>query len=81
MPQLGWNRSWLGLLRARNDRLDPEQRSRLARLLSDNPVLAPIYEMKERLWALLRHKGLSKASCRRHIRELFTLIGPARQRL
>jgi len=78
VPQLGWNRSWLGLLRARNDRLDPQRRSRLAQLLADNPVLEPIYQMKERLWALLRHKGLSKASCRRHIRELFTLIGQLR---
>jgi transposase len=78
VPQLGWNRSWLGLLRARSDRLDPQRRCRLERLLAEHPVLAPVYEMKEQLWALLRHKNLSKGACRRQIRELFALIGQLR---
>ena len=63
-PQLGWNRSWLGVLRARHDRLDPEQRRRLEQLLQDYPQLRPVYDMKERLWALLRHRMLSRRSCR-----------------
>ena len=33
-PPLGWNRSWLGLLRTRADRLAAEQRERLCRLLA-----------------------------------------------
>jgi len=78
VPQLGWNRGWLGLLRARGDRLDPERRRRLDRLLAGRPALLPIYEIKERLWALLRQKTLSKGSCRRRIAELFELIGQLR---
>jgi transposase len=74
VPQLGWNRGWLGLLRTRPDRLDPEQRRRLQQLLQAHPALVPIYEMKERLSALLRHKHQSKGCVRRHIRELFAII-------
>jgi transposase len=74
VPQLGWNRGWLSLLRTRPDRLDPDRRLRLTRLLAEQPALAGIYEIKERLCALLRHKDLSKPQCRHHIRQLFELI-------
>jgi transposase len=64
-PQLGWNRAWLGVLRGRHDRLDPEQRRRLEQLLREHPQLRPVYDMKEALCCLLRHKRLSRPSCRR----------------
>jgi transposase len=73
-PQLGWNRSWLGILRMRSDRLDPEQRQRLARLFGQYPQLKPVYEMKERLCRLLCLKTLSKQTCRYWIPRLLHLI-------
>jgi transposase len=73
-PTLGWNRAWLGVLRMRSDRLDPAQRQRLAKLLAEQPALTGIYEMKEKLCALLRHKEQSKKACRRHILQLLELI-------
>jgi transposase len=73
-PELGWNRAWLGVLRMRSDRLDPAQQQRLAKLLADKPALAGIYEMKEKLCALLRHKEQSKKACRQHIHQLLELI-------
>jgi len=77
-PPLGWNRAWLGLLRARGDRLDPIQRERLARLFAAHPVLAGIYELKEKLHRLLALKTQSKSSCRHHIRTLLGLISTLR---
>lgn len=74
VPQLGWNRGWLGLVRARGDRLEPARRQRLDRLLAQYPALAPVYAMKERLWALLRHKNQSKRACRDHIGQLLAII-------
>ena len=79
VPQLGWNRGWLGLLRARGDRLALERRRRLQRLLADHPSLAGVYEMKERLWRVLRHKRCSKRVCRYHIRELLYLVAQLRE--
>jgi transposase len=73
-PALGWNRAWLGVLRMRSDRLNPVQKQRLAKLLADHPALAGIYEMKEKLCALLRHKYQSKKACRQHIHQLLELI-------
>ena len=74
VPQLGWNRAWLGLLRSRSDRLEPEHSRRLQALLEQHPALAPIYEMKERLGALLRLKLQSKRACREHIAQLLDAI-------
>ena len=78
-PALGWNRAWLGVLRMRSDRLDPNQKQRLDRLLSEHPALAGIYEIKEKLCALLRLKTQSKGACRRHARSLLELIAALRQ--
>jgi len=78
-PQLGWNRSWLGLLRRRSDRLDPEQLSRLQQLFQAQPALQGIYEIKEKLCALLRLKNCKKGACRYHIRQLLSLINTLRQ--
>ena len=77
-PPLGWNRAWLGLLRTRADRLDPDQRQRLVRLFAEHPVLAAIHGLKEKLCGLLALKTQSKASCRHHIRTLLELIGTLR---
>jgi transposase len=79
VPQLGWNRGWLGLLRARRDRLDPEQERRLQALLAAHPGLQGVYEIKERLCALLRHKQQGKAACRHHARHLLRLIEELRE--
>jgi len=78
-PTLGWNRAWLGVLRMRSDRLDPAQKQRLAKLLADHPELAGIYEMKERLCTLLRHKEQSKKACRQHIHDLLEAIETLRK--
>ncbi len=63
-PALGWNRAWLGLLRARADRLDLAQQG--------------IYELKEKLCALLRFKTKKRYACRRHVRSLLELIDTLR---
>lgn len=73
-PDLAWHRRWLGLLRTRNDRLDPDQRDRLARLFVQQPVLQGIYELKEKLCRLLCLKTQSKSSCRRLIPQLLEHI-------
>jgi transposase len=78
-PQLGWNRGWLALLRSHGDRLEPEQRERLAALFRIHPQLDGIHQMKERLCALLRLKQQSKHACRDHIRKLLELIDTLRQ--
>ena len=79
VPVLGWNRAWLGLLRRRAERLDPEQRRRLEELFSRHPALRPIHEMKERLWRLLGLKTQNPVSCRHHIRQLLGLIATLRE--
>ena len=78
-PQLGWNRGWLALLRTRLDHLQPDQRGRLHQLFAQHPLLQGIYELKERLGALLRLKDQSKPACRAHIRQLLELIATLRQ--
>jgi transposase len=78
-PPLGWNRAWLGLLRTRSDRLEPDQRQRLAQLFAAHPVLEGIYALKEKLCGLLALKTQSKTSCRHHIRTLLELIITLRQ--
>src|SRR5512146_191761 len=78
-PQLAWQRGWLHLLRTRPDHLDPDQQRRLAQLLAAQPVLAPIYELKEQLCGLLRLKHQSKPACRAHIRRLLELITTLKQ--
>jgi transposase len=76
VPVLGWNRGSLALLRRRSDRLEPDQQRRLEALFVQHPALRGVYEMKERLTALLRLKDQSKAACRDHIN---ALIGHIRQ--
>lgn len=77
-PQLAWQRGWLHLLRTRPDHLEPDQHRRLAQLLAAQPVLAPIYELKEKLCSLLRLKHQSKPACREHIRQLLELLATLR---
>jgi transposase len=73
-PQLAWKRSWLNLLRTRGDRLDPQQAARLRAFLNDQPVIGAVYEMKERLCALLCLKTQKKYRCLQLIRTLLTYI-------
>ena len=74
VPDLGWNRSWLGLLRRRADRLDPAQARRLDQLLGRHPALGPVYEIKQRLHQLLCLKSQTAKACRQHIPRLLALI-------
>lgn len=73
-PQLAWKLSWLNLLRTRGDRLTPEQRSRLAEVFRQQPALQPIYELKERLCALLCIKMQTAVECRRLLPQLLQFI-------
>jgi transposase len=77
-PALGWNRGWLALLRRRADRLDADRRRALARLFAEHPALQPVYEMKEKLCALLRLKNQRKHTVRGLIGQLFALIATLR---
>jgi transposase len=78
-PQLGWNRSWLGLLRMRSDRLDPQQRLRLRKLFELHPQLEGVYEMKESICSLLCLKHLKAKACQKHIPELLQEIQSLKQ--
>lgn len=74
LPQLAWHRGWLNLLRTRGARLEPEQRRELAALFRQHPALEPIYQMKERLCALLCVRSQTKAQCKSLVAELLQLI-------
>jgi transposase len=74
VPQLAWNRPWLNLLRSRLDRLDPERKAELQALLTAQPLLLPIFEMKEDLCGLLRLSGQDKRQCRPLVKQLLYLI-------
>jgi transposase len=73
-PQLAWKLSWLTLLRTRGDRLDPEQRLRLAAVFRQQPALEPIYQLKERLCALLCRRSQTKAQCPALVAQLLGFI-------
>jgi transposase len=73
-PQLAWKLSWLTLLRTRGDRLTFEQRQRLAAVFQQQPALQPIYDLKERLCALLCIKKQTAAQCRQLIPQLLAFI-------
>ena len=73
-PQLAWKLSWLNLLRTRGNRLTPEQRHRLQEVFRQQPALAPIYELKERLCALLCLRQQTAAECRCLIPQLLAFI-------
>ena len=77
-PELGWNRAWLGLLRRRAQRLEPEQRRDLERLFGLHPALQGIYEIKERICSLLCLKNQSKPACRHNAAQLLGLIDTLR---
>jgi transposase len=73
-PQLNWKRSWLNLLRTRRDRLAADRQHDLDRLLREQPVLAPIHALKEKLCALLCLRTQTPWQCQDHIRSLFAFI-------
>ena len=77
-PDLGWNRAWLGLLRSRAHRLNPDQRQNLEKLFVLHPALQGVYELKERLFSLLCLKRQSTAQCRNNARQLFGFIDTLR---
>jgi transposase len=59
------NRGLLSLMRRHEDRLDPDQRVRLADYLRSIPGLEPVYRFKQRLCRLLLIKHRTKRRCRR----------------
>jgi transposase len=71
---MAWKRSWLNLLRTRGDRLDPLQATRLKAFLNEQPVIAAVYAMKERLCALLCVKTQKRFKCPALIRTLLAYI-------
>ena len=73
-PQLAWNRPWLYLLRSRLDRLTPERAAELQALLAAQPVLKPIFDMKEDLCSLLRICRQNKRECRGLVKQLLYLV-------
>ena len=78
-PDLGWKRSWLGLLRARRDRLDKERWLRLKALFAEKPALEGIYWIKEKLCRILREKMLSRGACRGQAQRLLAMIDTLRK--
>jgi transposase len=74
VPQLSANRPWLNLLRSRRDRLDPERKAQLEVLLDSQPLLRPLFEMKEDLCSLLRISRQNKRECRPLVNQLLYLI-------
>lgn len=73
-PQLAWKRASLNLLKTRGDRLDPLKAARLRAFLNEQPLIGAIYQMKERLCALLCVKTRKKSQCLDLIRTLLTYI-------
>ena len=73
-PDLGWNRTWLGLLRRRGDRLSSEQRYRLRQLFTLKPALEPIYAMKETLCRFLSYKRLDRGTCKERLPHFLRVI-------
>lgn len=73
-----YDRAFLRLFRTRPDRLTDRQKERLQALFKRYPVLKPFYEKMREICDLLNHKGQSKASCRRHIKALFSHIDDLR---
>jgi hypothetical protein len=63
-PEGRRNRGLLSLMRRHTWRLKPEQRENLQRYLGDYPVLAALYEAKQRLIELLLLKNLRKKTAR-----------------
>ena len=73
------NRGLLSLMRRHRENLKPEQLQRLTRYLDQHPALAAIYEFKQRLCTLLRHKQLSRRHCQRLLPDLLGAIDQLRQ--
>jgi transposase len=77
-PLLAWKRPWLSLLRRRGDRLELPQRRRLQAVFREQPILEPIYRLKEQLGALLCLRHQTKEACRQHSRTLLGLLDTLR---
>jgi hypothetical protein len=68
------NRGLLSLMRRRRHNLRPEQYSRLAQYLRDNPAIEVIYRFKQRLCYLLLEKHLNQKKCAKLIPRLLRAI-------
>jgi transposase len=73
-PEGRRNRGLLSLMRRHTWRLKPEQRENLQRYLGDYPVLAALYDVKQRLIELLLLKNLRKKTAQRKLPKLLELI-------
>lgn len=63
-PQGSKNRGLASLMRRHETNLKPEQKTRLDEYLKRHPALDAVYRFKQRLCALLLHKGLNQNKCR-----------------
>lgn len=68
------NRGLLSLMRRHEYNLDPEQRTRLKQYLNHRPVLAEIYEFKQKLVRILLLKNQNKKALRPHIHDLLRMV-------
>lgn len=68
------NRGLLSLMRRHECNLAPEQSIRLKKYLSERPVLAEIYEFKQRLVQILLLRGKDKTALRPHIHLFIQMI-------
>ncbi|HEY2015341.1 MAG TPA: transposase [Bryobacteraceae bacterium] len=68
----------LSLLRRHRHNLRPEQHSRLAHYLKENPALEVIYRFKQRLCYLLLEKHLTRKKCAKLIPRLLRAIAELR---
>lgn len=73
-PEGRKNRGLLSLMRRHEWRLSPEQRENLAHYLGDYPVLAALYEAKQRLNRLLLLKSLNRKKAKQMLPHLLSLI-------
>jgi transposase len=73
-PHNSRHRGLVSLMRRRMDRLAQEQTRTLAAYFQEHPEIQALYDFKQQLWDLLRHRGLNPHACRPLAQELLDRI-------
>ena len=73
-PMSSRNRGLISLMRRHPEKLQPEQRLRLEAYFDEHPQVGAIYEFKQRLMRLLRHKTCTARTCKKLIPQLLDYI-------
>lgn len=73
-PENRKNRGLVSLMRRHSYNLSEEQKKKLSKYLSQNPVLERIYEMKQKLCKLLLNKRKTKKECKKLIPQFLEMI-------